>query len=153
MGVALLIAAGAGFWLGGDLRPLPGPADLAVALLVTLVAGSLVASGLAARAGAGLLALLVFAGAWLGGAHEARVAFNGCVARCEEVRERLEGHRSTAGTYPDDLSELGGNLPGDRMLRGSLLHYARQGTGYVLEFSDSFVVHTATDSEGCFARK
>ena len=149
----VLSAAGVGVWFGEGQRPLPGPPEFVVATFVALVAPAVAGSGLAQRVLVALVALLAFGGSWIAGSHEASAAFNDCVVRCEEIRDQLERYRSKSGTYPDFLSELGGSLPGDRILRGSLLHYSRHGTGYKVEFSDWLAMHTATDSQPCSAHK
>ncbi len=151
--LAVVVAAIGGYWFGGDPRPLPGVADLAFVFLIALVVGAIPGRRFVARTCASLFVLVVFVGSWVAGTHEASVAFNECVAECEAVRDRLDQYRATSGAYPESLAELGPPLPGARILRGPLLDYSRRGAGYVLEFGDWMVTHTASDSEPCFARK
>jgi hypothetical protein len=144
-----------GEWLGeGEDAPLVRLAVLGALMLAVGVTGTLIhrprwPKGVAAGVAAALLGCVGF---WAGDRIATR-AFNSCVERGEEVRVALTQYRARVGHYPDSLEDLGYALPGNRLLRPSILVYERRGNGYVLRFGDWLVRHSATDERGWFAVK
>ena len=135
-GLVMLLALLAGFWFGGELSRTPS------VLTVVAVAGSVLLGDLVGtserwqgRVASAALAALCFSGGWYLAGREIDRAYAECARRGEEVRQVLRSYHDLHGAYPDSLSELHGiDLPGDRLLRGSLLEYSRTGSGYVLSF-------------------
>ena len=105
-----------------------------------------------------MLSALVMAGlfvvGWYGGIVELTRAFDQCVERGEEVREALEGVRTSSGEYPQSLARLADvSIPGRRLLRPDLMEYDRVDGGYRLTFSDAVTTMSATHERGFFDRE
>ena len=97
------------------------------------------------RMGAALAAGILFAGGWYLGGRNLDAALNHCAGKAEEVRAALEDHRETEGEFPESLSELQGfEVPGKRLLRGTMLQYSRTRDGYVLWYRDGEIQFAAT---------
>ena len=150
---AVLVLTGlAGLWFGERLAGLPEVPEL-VAVLVACGAAFATVRRRLARIGAGVLALATFTGSCLAGDWEAGRAYNAAVGECEEIRTALERYRGTTGGFPAELSELNRRLPGNRLLRGSIIDYSRAEHGYIFTISDWLVSHVATESAPCTAHK
>jgi len=144
----------AGFWFGGDLRDAISPWAI-IALGVCVLLGNLLGSPTSAqrRALSALLVGVLFAGGWYLADREIDRGFVDCVERGNEVREALELHHRMHGAYPMSLDELVGiDLPGERILRRSLLSYTRTSKGYELSFADRVTGATANHERGFFER-
>ena len=150
-----LVATVVSVWLGEDLKSsfqnlvLFGVVALCSGVLAALLCRPAWKRGIAAAVGVGALAV---SGFWVGDRIALR-AFNSCVDHGDEIRSALELFKVRTGHYPDSLAELGQELPGERLLRRSILIYRRQGAGYVLSFADWLTEHTATDATGWDVRK
>ena len=152
---AILVTAVAwGIWCGGDLSKFLGIS--LVGLIGAL--GLLVISTLILKTKMGRLSLLIgtiaaiSSGVVLGSGY-ASSAFNECVSQGEVVRKELARYKAQTGRYPDDLSELEMDLPGKRLLRGSILEYRRTDKGYVIQFQDWLITHVADESSEFYAQK
>ena len=150
--VALVLAGAVGLWFGEGLGGLPGISEGVAALRVCGIAVATVRRPVP-RIGAAVLALAVFVGSWVAGSWEAGKAYGASVDACEDIREELVRFRRMTGAFPAELSELEHPLPGNRILRGSVLTYSREGDGYVLQISDWLVTHWASNSDSCTAHK
>ncbi len=149
------LALGAGIWIGED-----NSEPISAVLFIALFGGGLIAyiltplksarGRLISMAAAGL----VLFGGWIFGRNSAGAAFNDCVANGKSVRAALADYQVKNGTFPLHLDrlELAG-LPGDRLLRASLLIYRRTPEGYELSFSDWLVTHRATETDAFTAWK
>ncbi len=148
------LSVAAGFWFGGDTgRGVSGwaVATLAAAVLLGDLLGPPRARTL--RLGSAAAMALLFAAGWYAGIVELERAFDGCVARGEEVRRALEAHRAEHGAYPQTLDGLiGVDLPGRRLIRPDLMRYAATEDGYRLEFADATARLSATEARGFFDR-
>ena len=149
-----VFAMALGYWLGEhhfsalpvwQLLPVCAPAAVSFFLLrgAGVRTGALVAGC--------CLAATVFA--WLIGSRSATAAFNQCVADGEGIRVQLAAYREQHGHYPSQLRQLDSDLPCQLFFPPQFLHYSAHANGYVLSFSDAFVVHRATDTEAFWASK
>lgn len=102
---------------------------------------------------AAVFAFVVFWTAWIMGRGEASAAYNNAVRHGEDVRRMLADHRERTGSYPPRLGELDGELPGNRLLRGTVWRYERTADGYGLQVSDWLVTHRATHDAAFRATK
>ena len=148
-----------GVWRGEDLSvgPFDYTIDIAIAL-VWLVALILVAWKNQRRwakpvvVGFSIPVSLVVG--LYSGHQESRQAFNDCVENGETVRAALGEYYDENGRYPENLKSLKMvDLPGSRLLRGSILRYTVAGEGYELFFGDWLVSHAATESYPFTAHK
>jgi hypothetical protein len=147
-----MVSFAAGFWFRGGLAQamtLWAVAALAVCVLLSDLLGS--PESRTKRMAAAGLAGVLFATGWYFGGRELETATAECAQRVEEVRDALEDHRRVVGQFPESLDELEGiDLPGRRVLRGSLLQYARTSDGYLLWFRDGRFRFTATHERELF---
>lgn len=126
-------------WLGEDLgsrRLFP-----AVATAVGLGAiGALpaVRYGMRPALVLGSVSVLAVAAGYLLGNHVAAEAFVECVEARDDMRHHLEEARAVEGAYPARLDSLPlRQLPGKRLIRGSLLEYEAEGeASYRIGFSN-----------------
>jgi hypothetical protein len=153
-GVVAVASLTAGFWFGGDTAR--GVSVWAVvALGIAVLLGDLL--GPPDRRGARMLSAMVMAGlfviGWYGGIVELGRAFEQCVERGESVRGALGKYRTSAGEYPNSLTQLEDvAIPGRRLLRPGLMEYSRVDDGYRLSFADGVATISATDERGFFVR-
>jgi hypothetical protein len=142
----LLIAAPfAGLWLGEGMLPLvsiPG----AVALLTLAFGAALLSPSPHTREKYYVLlaATLMFVGAWSAGHKLVKQGIAECLERGDEVQSALESYRADQGTYPQQLEQLGIQIPGRLRLRAPLLHYQRSEKGYRLYFTAENLLFEAT---------
>ncbi len=81
-------------------------------------------------------------------------ATNQCFTQGEEIRRALDRYRAVHGSYPRLLSQLPGiRLPGQRLLRGSVLEYERTSNGYNLVVEDPIMITSATETHGFVSTK
>jgi hypothetical protein len=155
LGAVWAAALVAGFFFGGE--PARGISWLAVAGLTTLVVlGDLLGppQRLPVRLASVALTAGLFAAGWYLGVTELERAFDGCVARGEQVRQALAEHHRVHGSYPSSLEALAlSDLPGGRLLRSGLLEYSLTDDGYLLEFADASSRLTADEERGFFERR
>jgi hypothetical protein len=142
-----------GFWIGeGGLQlwtTLPVAAGVIGCLLVAFISpGRWRRKGLT-----GSVSLIVYIAAVGVGSLSFERAFNECLAKGEEVRGRLGEYQRANGRYPERLAQLHGPTPCGRVLRPTILEYARTPDGYVLSFRDWLVEHSATGSTSFHAHK
>ncbi|MEQ1529610.1 MAG: hypothetical protein ABL925_09855 [Methylococcales bacterium] len=76
-----------------------------------------------------------------------RLAFNACLSDGELIRQALRHYYQMYHVYPKSLAELAVAGPCKPWLHSSLLHYKTTEQGYTLAYSDSFVLHQASESE------
>ena len=143
----LPMAALAAFWLGEDLhRPrLPSFAGLC---LVLACAGGIPAQRIGTQPLVLTVTISVFVviASYLIGGVLARGAFYECENNGDDVRRLLADFHRENGRYPDDLSVLPmSRMPGERLLRDSVLRYGRTEAGYLLSYSDWAAEHRATE--------
>ena len=133
----LLVAAPlAGLWLGEGMLPLvsiPG----SVALLTLAFGAALLSPSPHIREKYYVLlaATLMFVGAWSAGHKLGKQGIAECLERGNEVQTALESYRADQGTYPQQLEQLGIQIPGRLRLHAPLLHYQRDEKGYQLYFT------------------
>lgn len=135
-----------GDWLGEDLHGFRLQ-SLFMGILVVAIVPFLTSASTSLRTRAAAVASVaaLYRGAFLAGTAIATCAFNACVHRGEGVRQALLAFYSQHRTYPAHLSELRlPSLPGNRLLRPSILFYQASSQTFVLEFGDPFATHTAT---------
>jgi hypothetical protein len=147
-----VFAMALGYWLGEhrfSVLPVWQLLPVPVAVSFFLLRGAGVRTG-ALVAGC-CLAATVFA--WLIGSRSATAAFNQCVSDGEGIRVQLAAYRQQHGHYPSQLRQLDSDLPCQLFFPPQFLHYSAHANGYVLSFSDAFVVHRATDTEAFWASK
>jgi len=150
--LVLALSLIAGFWFrGGETQTVTfwAVAALAICVLLADLLGSPKSRN--ARIGAAVMAGVLFATGWYFGGRELEAATADCSTRVNEVRDALEMYRERAGQYPDTLDDLEDiELPGRRVLRGSLLDYTRTSDGYLLWFMDGRFRFTATHERELF---
>ncbi|MCD4689669.1 MAG: hypothetical protein K8R55_10115 [Desulfuromonadaceae bacterium] len=133
-----------GFWLGEGFLPL-----ISSWVLLALIGLPLATAALAPRHDSFhlrttlLAATLLFIGAWFTGQTVAGRAFDDCLARGEEVRQALGSYRLQQGQFPQQLSDLAIDLPGQRLLHATLLTYQPKEGDYRLSFANTLVEHVA----------
>lgn len=142
---ALLASTGlTGFWFGEGFLPL-----ISSWVLLALIALPLATAALAPHRDSFhvrttlMAAALLFIGAWFAGQTNAGRAFDDCVARGEEVRLALRSYRLEQGRFPEQLDDLGIDLPGQRLLHSTLLTYQAKVGDYRLSFANALVEHVA----------
>ena len=150
----LLTATAWGIWCGGDLTKFLGLSFLGFIGMAILL-------GLSTqifRNKIGQISLIIgliaatTAGTILGSGYASR-AFNECVDRGELVRQELSKFNSEEGHYPNSLSELKMDLPGQRLLRGNIFDYQKTEAGYEIKFQDWLITHVADEHSGFYAQK
>ena len=150
----IVTAVAWGIWCGGDLTKFLGISPLGIvgasALLVISTLVHKHTMGKFFLLGGTIIAIAV---GWNLGHRYALSAFNECVNRGEVVRDELARFKDRSGRYPDDLSALEMNLPGQRLLRGNILNYQKTDKGYDIRFQDWLVTHTADEESGFCAQK
>jgi hypothetical protein len=150
--LVLSVSLLAGFWFRGaegSAMTIGSVASLAVCVLLADLLGS--PKSRTNRIGAAVLAGVLFATGWYAGGRELESAKADCSRRVNDVRGALEDYRQTHGRYPDGLDDLDGvDLPGKRLLRGSLLQYTTTSDGYLLWFRDGRFRFTATHERELF---
>jgi hypothetical protein len=92
-------------------------------------------------------------GAYLLGNNSFGNAYNACVSDGESVRSALQSYYQAHQAYPASLSELNIKLPGERLLRPTLMNYSLTSLGYKLSFADLMVEFIATQSQPFQAHK
>lgn len=144
----ILLSLGCGIWMGEDIHNLLGLTAIPLAAAAFLLIASILIHGpLRQRL---LLPVILLAALIAGhqiGNHRAYAAFSACYESGEAIRQALADHKARTGSYPDQLSQLPGPLPGGRILRPSLLEYQRTATGYQISFRDWLVSHSATEAQ------
>lgn len=81
-------------------------------------------------------------------------AIHSCFDHQEDVRKALRTYHSVHGSYPASLDSLTGvQIPGDRILRGSVLNYRSTDDGYVLSVADPLMISEATETHGFISSK
>lgn len=145
LSAALLVTTGlTGFWLGEGFLPL-----ISSWVLLALIALPLATTALAPHRDnfhvrtTLLAAALLFIAAWFAGQTTAGRAFDDCLARGEEVRLALRSYRLEQGRFPEQLDDLGIDLPGQRLLHSTLLTYQAKEGDYRLSFANALVEHVA----------
>jgi hypothetical protein len=148
--VALIL----GIWNGEDLSSLLGLSFGTLAMAaICFGCAVVIPRGLLQRILFPLGVVAVLVAGHMIGSHYVKIAFNGCVDSGETVRKNLAEYRNRTGAFPETLEAMRKQLPGRRLLRGSLLEYHRDGDGYELSFRDHWVSHRATHSDPFEARK
>lgn len=142
---ALLATTGVtGFWFGEGFYPL-----ISSWVLLTLIALPLATAALAPHRDSFhvrttlLTAALLFIGAWFAGQTTAGRAFDECLTRGEEIRLALRHYRLEQGRFPQQLKDLGVELPGQRLLHSTLLTYQPKEGDYRLSFANALVEYAA----------
>jgi len=143
----LLLAAAplAGLWFGEGQVPLVSiPA--ASALLALAFSAVFISPSPRRREKYYVLAAstVMFLGAWTAGQALAKRALTECMDQGGQVRAALESYRADHGAYPQLLSQLGIELPGQLRLHPPLLHYRQEGEGYRLYYQSGHVRFEAT---------
>jgi hypothetical protein len=146
LALVLALAAVSGFWFRGA-----NDRSLSLATVVVLALCVLAADLLGpptnrnGRIATALLAGALFAVGWHFGGRDLESALSDAARNSEAVRSALEDHRLATGGYPHHLDELQGvDIPGRRLLRGTVLRYARTRDGYVLWYDDAGTRFSAT---------
>lgn len=144
---ALLVTTGlVGFWLGEGFLPLISSWVLLAFILLPLATAGIAPHRDSFHVRFTLLAgALLFIGTWSAGQSSAARAFEDCLAQGEKVRLALRSYRLQQGRFPEQLADLGIDLPGRRLLHPSLLIYQPLDGDYRLSFSNSSVRHVAND--------
>jgi hypothetical protein len=101
----------------------------------------------------GVSSLVIIVSAYFAGAYSFNHAFNDCVRKGEIVRVQLAEYYTKNKHYPESLKQLGGSLPGKRIIRPTILDYKRTQDGYDLSFQDWLFVFKATQSDPFMAHK
>ncbi len=146
LALVLVFSGIAGIWFRGADDHSVGLATVIVLSLLVLGADLLgPPKSRNGRIGSALLAGFLFAGGWYLGGKNLDAALDDCAGKAEQVRAALENHRETAGEYPASLTELQGfEIPGKRLLRGTVLKYSKTSDGYVLWYQDGPIHFAAT---------
>ncbi len=153
-GLISVIALACGFWFGGESVSMVSVTGLSVLLVLGIISSIVLRANFLRRAGMVLATISLFGIGWYLGRIETARAFNQCVEKGGLVRLSLSSYFQTRGSFPDLLSQLElSEIPGNRLLRPSLLSYAKVGTGYQLSFSDGFITHSSSESEDFLAHK
>lgn len=93
------------------------------------------------------ISVVVMIVAYLLGGVFARGAFQECERNADDVRRLLAEFFREHGEFPADLSQLPmSRMPGERLLRGSVLCYRQTEQGYELSYSDWAAEHRATET-------
>lgn len=144
--VVLAASLVAGLWFRGAEDHSVSPPAVIVLSLCVLMADLLgPPKSRKGRMGAALLSGVLFAAGWYLGGRELNAALDHGARNSETVRVALEDYRERTGEYPESLDELTGfDLPGRRLLRGTVLQYARTDSGYVLWYRDGANHFSAT---------
>lgn len=121
----LLIAAPfAGLWLGEGMVPLIS-ISTTTALLILAFGATLLSPSPHRREKYYVLltVTMMFIGAWAGGHTLVKRAITDCLEQGNRIQEALETYRDNHGIYPQQLEQLGIELPGQLPLHAPLLHY------------------------------
>jgi hypothetical protein len=153
-----IAAAVAGVWVGEDemfpsriLSTLHLDSPLAILAIPLIVLAVVAVLGgamlwrkgiLAAFAGAVILGTSL-SGGYVFGNRELNRALGECPDATDRLRRELAEYHQRTGRYPTNLAELG-PVPCQRVMRGTLLFYGRNGEGYDLIFGDWLVTWHAT---------